>query len=434
MTYQQTLDYLYARLPMFQRVGAAAYKADLTNTIKILEVLGKPHQKLKCIHVAGTNGKGSSSHMLAAILQQAGYKTGLYTSPHLVDFRERIKINGKMIPKNYIVEFVEKYKESFEQIEPSFFEWTVGLAFDYFAKEEVDVAVIEVGLGGRLDSTNVITPVVSLITNIGYDHMNLLGDSLDKIATEKAGIIKPRIPVVISQYQSESGPLFSQIAKDNRSPIEFADKIYKVNSVKLTNGLLVVAVLNRRNNKEDIYELDLTGTYQTKNLLGILNAVEYIVKAGFVIEDDNVKKALRQVVKLTGLSGRWQKLSDKPLIVADTGHNEDGIKQVLENLKTVSYKKLHFVLGAVNDKEISKILSLLPKDAVYYFVKASVPRALDEKELQVQASKIKLNGKSYATVKEGFEAAKKACKKDEMIFIGGSTFVVGDVLQFLSVS
>lgn len=428
MTYPQTLDYLFARLPMFQRIGAAAYKADLKNTHKIIEVLGKPHQKLICIHVAGTNGKGSSSHMLAAILQEAGYKTGLYTSPHLIDFRERIKINGKMIPKNYIVDFVEKYKIEFEKIEPSFFEWTVGLAFKYFADEEVDVAVIEVGLGGRLDSTNVITPIVSLITNISFDHMNLLGDTLEKIAIEKAGIIKPKVPVVVSQYQSESGPLFGAKARELKAPLDFADKIYKVNGAKLIDGMLHVTVMHKSKNSTEVYELDLTGNYQTKNLLGVLNVVEYIIKAGFIIEPGDIKNGLKQVIKLTGLAGRWQTLSKKPLVIADTGHNEDGIKQIIENLKTIRYKQLHFVFGTVNDKEVVKILELLPKEAVYYFVKASVPRALNENELMEQAKKIKLNGKSYSTVKSGIEAAKKAAKKDDLIFIGGSTFVVGDAI------
>lgn len=431
LSYPQTLDYLFSRLPMYQRIGAAAYKADLTNTIKIVEILGNPHRKLKCIHVAGTNGKGSSSHMLAAILQQAGYKTGLYTSPHLVDFRERIKINGKMIPKNYIVDFVEKYKEQFEAIEPSFFEWTVGLAFDYFKHEEVDVAVIEVGLGGRLDSTNVINPVAALITNISYDHMNLLGDTLQKIAAEKAGIIKPRVPVVVSQYQSESGPLFSQIAKDNKAALEFADKIYKVISVKEANGLQQVTVLNRKTNEEEVYELDLTGSYQVKNLLGVLGTIHNVIEGGFFIEQNNITSALKQVVKLTGLCGRWQKLSEKPLVIADTGHNEDGIKQVLENVKKTEHNKLHFVFGAVNDKSIENILGLLPKDAVYYFVKASVPRALDENELLAQAKKHKLNGQCFSSVEAGVNAAKKACKKGEMILIGGSTFVVGDALDLL---
>jgi dihydrofolate synthase/folylpolyglutamate synthase len=428
MKYQQTLEYLYARLPMFHRIGAAAYKANLDNTLKIAELLGKPHQKLKCIHVAGTNGKGSSSHMLAAVLQKAGYKTGLYTSPHLVDFRERIRINGKMIPKEYIVEFVEKYKEPFEKIEPSFFEWTVGLAFDYFAKEEVDVAVIEVGLGGRLDSTNIITPMVSLITNISYDHMNLLGDTLEKIAAEKAGIIKPRVPVVVSQYQSESGPVFNAFAKEKRAPIEFADKIYKVKEITRKDKCLEIILLNRKTGAEEKYELDLTGNYQAKNLMGVLRVISQLIETGFVIEEMNVKQGLRQVRRLTGFAGRWQRLNEKPLIIADTGHNEDGIKQVVENLKDLKFEQLHFVFGTVNDKSVSKILELLPKEAKYYFVKASVPRALDAKELCTQAKKFRLKGEAFNTVEEGLKAAKKACKKNDLILIGGSTFVVGDAL------
>ncbi|MEI8136986.1 MAG: Mur ligase family protein, partial [Bacteroidota bacterium] len=349
MTYQQTLDYLFARLPMFQRVGVAAYKANLDNTNKIIELLGKPHQKIKCIHVAGTNGKGSSSHMLAAVLQQAGYKTGLYTSPHLIDFRERIKINGKMIPKNYITEFVEKYKEPFEQIEPSFFEWTVGLAFDYFAKEEVDVAIIEVGLGGRLDSTNIINPKVCLITNISFDHMNLLGDTLEKIATEKAGIIKARVPVVVSQYQSESGPLFNAAAKKLKATIEFADKVFKVIDYKILNSFLNTTILNKKTNTTVNLDLDLTGLYQLKNVLGVLTTIEFIKKAGFIVEDEDVKLALKQVTKVTGLNGRWQTISKNPLMITDTGHNEDGIKNVISNLKSLTYANLHFVFGAVND-------------------------------------------------------------------------------------
>lgn len=428
MTYQQTLDYLYARLPMYHRVGVAAYKANLDNIIKITELLGKPHTKLKCIHVAGTNGKGSSSHMLAAVLQQCGYKTGLYTSPHLIDFRERIKINGKMIPKNHVIDFVVKHKAAFEEIQPSFFEWTFGLALDYFATEEVDVAVIEVGLGGRLDSTNIIMPKASLITNISFDHMNLLGNSLDEIAKEKAGIIKARVPVVISQYQSETAPIFNALAKERKAPIEFADKNYKILDSKMSENELLVTVLNRTNNQTDIYELDLVGHYQMKNLLGVLNVLEFVEKAGFIIEPVRVKSALKQVAKLTGLQGRWEKLHDKPLIIADTGHNEDGIKQVIENLKNTHYDKLHMVFGVVNDKDISKILAMLPKEAEYYFVKASVPRALDENELMKAAHKLKLHGKSYETVEAGLKAAKKAAKKTDCIFIGGSTFVVGDAL------
>lgn len=428
MTYSQTLDYLFARLPMYQRVGAAAYKADLDNTIKIAELLGKPHLKLKTIHVAGTNGKGSSSHMLAAIMQQCGYKTGLYTSPHLIDFRERVKVNGKMIPKNYVVDFVQKYKEPFEQISPSFFEWSFGLALSYFVSEEVDVAIIEVGLGGRLDSTNIITPKTSLITNISFDHMNLLGDTLEKISKEKAGIIKPRVPVVISQYQSETAPVFNAIAKEQKSQIEFADKNYKILNHKLIDGLMHVEILNKKNDLHISYQLDLTGSYQLKNLLGVLNVLEFIEKAGYLIEPDHVKMALKNVSKITGLHGRWQTLSEKPHIIADTGHNEDGIKQVLENLKDITFSKLHIVFGTVNDKDISKILQLLPKEAQYYFVKADIPRSLDENELANQALKFKLHGKAYASVEAGLKAAKKAAKKTDLILIGGSTFVVGDAL------
>jgi dihydrofolate synthase/folylpolyglutamate synthase len=390
MSYKKTLEYLFARLPMYQRVGAAAYKANLDNTHKIVELLGRPHLKLKCIHVAGTNGKGSSSHMLAAILQQCGYKTGLYTSPHLIDFRERIRINGKMISKNYVMEFVEKYKQPFEEIQPSFFEWTVGLALDYFAKEEVDVAVIEVGLGGRLDSTNVIHPKACLITNISYDHMNLLVDTLEKIGREKAGIIKARVPVVISQYQSETASLFSNMARDLKSPLEFADKNFKIIDSKLVEGLMHVSVLNKKTEKTNTYDLDLTGNYQLKNLLGVLNVLEFVEKSGFIIEEENIKSALKNVCKLTGLAGRWQQLSEKPLLIVDTGHNEDGIKQVVDNLKSIKYSQLHFVFGAVNDKDISKILVLLPKNAIYYFVKANVPRALDENDLLMQATKMNL--------------------------------------------
>ncbi len=428
MSYQQTLDYLFARLPMYQRVGAAAYKADLHNTLKIAEILGKPQQKIKTIHVAGTNGKGSSSHMLAAVLQQCGYRTGLYTSPHLLDFRERIKINGKMIPKNYVTDFVNKYKAAFEVIEPSFFEWSFGLALDYFAKEEVDVAIVEVGLGGRLDSTNIITPEACLITNISFDHMNLLGDTLEKISLEKAGIIKPRVPLVVSQYQSESASIFSARARELRAPIEYGDKNYRILSTKKTGDKMEVRLLNKKTAAEESYLLDLTGTYQLKNLLGVLNLLGFIEKSGFMIEPENVYKALQQVVKLTGLQGRWQTLGEKPLMIADSGHNEDGIKQVLNNLETLTYDELHFVFGAVNDKDITKILGLLPKTAKYYFVRAAIPRALDEQELKKSAAAFKLNGSAYASVAEGLQAAKKAAAKSDLILIGGSTFVVADAL------
>lgn len=414
---------------MYQRIGAAAYKADLNNTIAICKVLGNPEKKIKCVHVAGTNGKGSSSHMLAAILQQAGYKTGLYTSPHLVDFRERIKINGKEIPKTEVVKFVEENKTVFEHIEPSFFEWTVGLAFDYFAKQEVDVAVIEVGLGGRLDSTNVINPVACLITNIGFDHMNLLGNTLPLIAEEKAGIIKTKIPVTISQTQLEVISVFNNKAKNIKAPIEFADKNYKVISYKYENSNLNIELLHKKTNAKLSYQLDLQGSYQIKNLMGVLNTIENLKAGGFLIEDKMIQKALSQVQKITGLQGRWQVIQTKPLVIADTGHNQDGIKEVLENLKRYTYKKLHFVLGVVNDKDISTILKMLPKEATYYFCKASIPRALDEKELSIQAKKLGLVGKNFKTVVEALDKAKKQAKKNDLIFVGGSTFTVADIIQ-----
>lgn len=428
MTYQQTLDYLFTKLPMYQRVGAAAYKADLNNTIAICKALGNPEKNIKCVHVAGTNGKGSSSHMLAAVLQQAGYKTGLYTSPHLVDFRERIKINGKEIPKTEVVKFVEENKTAFENIEPSFFEWTVGLAFDYFAKQEVDVAVVEVGLGGRLDSTNVINPVACLITNIGFDHMNLLGNTLPLIAEEKAGIIKSRVPVTISQTQLEVISVFNNKAKELKSPIEFADKNYKVISSKHENDFLVIELLHKKTNTKHSYQLDLQGSYQIKNLMGVLNTIEILKSEGFLIEDQMIQKALSHVQKITGLQGRWQVIQTKPLVIADTGHNQDGIKEVLENIKRYTYKKLHFVLGVVNDKDISTVLKMLPKDATYYFCKASIPRALDEKELSIQATNVGLIGKTYKTVPEALAAAKKQAKTSDLIFVGGSTFTVADIL------
>ena len=429
MTYQQTIDYLFSRLPMFQRVGAAAYKANLDNTISICKALGNPEKKIKCVHVAGTNGKGSSSHMLAAILQQAGYKTGLYTSPHLIDFRERIKINGKLIPKTDVVKFVENYKTIFEDIEPSFFEWTVGLAFHYFAEQEVDVAIIEVGLGGRLDSTNVIKPQCCLITNIGFDHVNLLGNTLPLIAAEKAGIIKEKIPVVISQTQLDVLSVFNTKAQSLKAPIIFADKQYKILSHDFQDGLLCVELLEKITNNTQHYKLDLTGTYQLKNLQGVLSCINSLKQKGFLIEDENVLYALKHVKKLTGLMGRWQILSEKPLIIADTGHNEDGITEVVKNIERYSYKKLHMIIGVVNDKDVTSILKLLPKNATYYFCKANIPRALPEKELFDLAKQHDLKGKKFASVALALSEAKKVAKADDLIFIGGSTFTVADAIQ-----
>jgi dihydrofolate synthase/folylpolyglutamate synthase len=429
MTYLQTLDYLFSRLPMFQRVGAAAYKANLDNTISICKALGNPEKKIKCVHVAGTNGKGSSSHMLAAILQQAGYKTGLYTSPHLIDFRERIKINGKQIPKTEVVKFVENYKTIFEDIEPSFFEWTVGLAFHYFAEQEVDVAIIEVGLGGRLDSTNVIKPQCCLITNIGFDHVNLLGNTLPLIAAEKAGIIKEKVPVVISQTQLEVLSVFNTKAQSVKAPITFADKQYKVLSHDFQDGLLCIELLEKTTNKAQLYKLDLTGTYQIKNLQGVLTCINSLKQKGFLIEDENILVALQHVKKLTGLMGRWQIIGEKPLIITDTGHNEDGIKEVVKNIERYSYKKLHMIIGVVNDKDVTTILKLLPKNAIYYFCKANIPRALHEKDLFDLAKQHDLKGKKFNSVSMALSEAKKQAKSDDLIFIGGSTFTVADALQ-----
>ncbi len=428
MTYKQTLDYLYARLPMYQRIGAAAYKANLDNTLKILSLLGNPHRKIKTVHIAGTNGKGSTSHMIASVLQQAGYKTGLYTSPHLLDFRERIKINGQMIPQKKVVDFVELYKSDFEQIEPSFFEWTVGLAFDYFASQEVDVAVIETGLGGRLDSTNVINPLLSVITNIGYDHMNLLGDTLEKIASEKAGIIKPRIPVVISEQQSGIYPIFNQKATECKSLIHYADKRFKIQNCEYKNFLLHAEVLDKKQNTITIYKLDLTANYQQKNLLGVLQALHELKNMGFIIEEEDVREGLSKVTANTGLQGRWQVLKQKPLVIADTAHNPDGIKLALQNIERHAPQKLHIVFGTVNDKDINTVLPLLPKNAFYYFVQASVPRALEADILYRAAQKHKLRGHAYDSVEKGLNSALKAAGKNDMVFIGGSTFVVADAL------
>ncbi len=430
MSYQQTLDYLYGQLPMFHRIGAAAYKANLDNTFAICKLLKNPERKFKSIHIAGTNGKGSSSHMLSAAFQQAGYKTGLYTSPHLIDFRERIRINGKMIPKKHITDFVEKYKKDFEKIQPSFFEWTVGLAFDYFASQQVDIAIVEVGLGGRLDSTNVLNPIVSLITNISFDHTNLLGNTLKKIAAEKAGIIKKKVPVVISQYQAETAVVFKNKARKENAPLVFADKENKLLSYTWDKNRLFVSYENQKENNIHKYSLDLTGSYQLKNLCGVITTLEIAKTKGFKkLNTQTNYKAFQQVKKLTGLMGRWQVLGQQPLTIADTGHNEDGIKEVIANIEQQSYRQLHIVLGMVNDKDLNSVLKLLPKKAVYYFTKADIPRALNEKELAGQAQQLGLKGNCYPTVKEAWLKAAKSAAASDLIFIGGSTFIVADALK-----
>lgn len=426
-TYTEVIDYLYSRLPMFTRDGASAYKKDLDRTIALCEAVGNPQEKFKTIHVAGTNGKGSSSHMLAAILESAGYKTGLYTSPHLVDFRERIRINGEQISEQFVIDYINTQKDLIEEIQPSFFEATVALAFDYFAKQEVDIAIIEVGLGGRLDSTNIISPEVCLITNIGMDHMNLLGDTLEEIAGEKAGVIKPKIPVVISETSLITAPIFEAKAKLEDAPIIFADQ--KITAVRLEKDTLIQRIQISKDSNTKQYNLDLTGSYQVKNIVGVLAVVDQIRDKGFAISDEQLSHALANVQKLTGFQGRWQTLSTDPLIICDTGHNEDGIKEVIKNLSEVSYQNLHIVIGAMKDKDLDHMLPYLPKDAIYYFSNPDMPRAMEATELAEKALSYGLSGKVSGSVTQALNDAKEAYKQGDLIFVGGSNFVVAEVLQ-----
>jgi len=427
MTYEQATNYLFTRLPMFSRIGAAAYKKDLTNTIRLCEYLGNPHTKIKCIHIAGTNGKGSTSHMLAAILQTAGYKTGLYTSPHLRDFRERFRVNGEMIDKQFVADFVERIQPAIDEIEPSFFEITVAMAFDYFVQQQVDIAVIETGLGGRLDSTNVITPEVSVITNIGRDHMNLLGDTLEAIAFEKAGIIKPQIPVVVGETASETKKIFEQVAREKQAPLFFADTQRYVAEWQYEHHQLMVQVTPSGTDERFTYHLDLPGFYQSKNCITVLEVIYHLQKAGWKITDEQVQQALRQVKKLTGLHGRWEVIHDHPVVVLDVGHNEDGIKQITAQLELSDYHHLHIVIGLVKDKEIEKVLSLLPKEATYYFTRAQIPRALPENELAARAQALGLNGHAYDDVNTALQQAMNKATRHDLVLVCGSVFVVGEV-------
>lgn len=415
---------------MYQRIGKAAYKANLDNTLALDEYFGHPHKKFKTIHVAGTNGKGSTSHMLASILMEAGYKVGLYTSPHLKDFRERIRVNGEMISEEYVVRFVDNNRTVFEQIKPSFFEMTVALAFNFFAEQKVDIAVVEVGLGGRLDSTNIITPELCIITNIGLDHTDLLGDTLEKIATEKAGVIKRKTPVVISQYQPEVENVFTKRAVELAAPIVFSDRILHVKSQKLVNAnLQEIEVEDSRTGANAIYSIDLAGVYQANNLTGVLIALQILSEQGFKIHTKHIATGLRKVKENTGLMGRWQTLSENPLVIVDTGHNVDGIKQVVKQIELTPHSHLHFVIGMVGDKDITGVISLLPKNATYYFTKASIPRALNEQKLAEIAKKCNLKGNTYPTIQEAIAEAKKNASTNDLIFIGGSTFTVADALM-----
>jgi len=436
MNYSETLHYLYSRLPMFSSHGKGAIKPGLLNTIKFCQKLGNPQEKFRSVHIGGTNGKGSTSHMLAAVLQSAGYKTGLYTSPHLRDFRERIRINGEMIAEKEVIQFVEDHQQYIEELEPSFFEVTVALAFEHFSANQVDIAIIEVGLGGRLDSTNVIHPELSVISNIGYDHMNILGNSLNEIAAEKAGIIKKGVPVVVSQRQDEVEDIFINKALETHSDLTFASDewdIFRSQTQNDSSEFLNLEIRQKINTDIPVFsfdsiELDLTGSYQLKNLAGVLSSVKQLRLNVYQIDDQNILSALKQVKKLTGLMGRWQTLNNHPLIICDTGHNEDGIREVMKNINLTPHKDLHMVIGMVKDKDISKILSLLPQKAFYYFCEPDIPRAKPANDLQLESGKLGLTGEFYPSVKAALHAAKKNAGRNDLIFIGGSTFVVAEIV------
>ncbi|GAA4805414.1 folylpolyglutamate synthase/dihydrofolate synthase family protein [Litoribaculum gwangyangense] len=405
MTYQDTFNWMFSQLPMYQNQGKTAFRKDLTNTIKLAKHLNYPENHFKSIHVTGTNGKGSTSHMLASILQESGYKVGLYTSPHLKDFRERIKLNGKEVSKQFVMGFIKRNKAFFEANQLSFFEMTVGMAFEYFSKQNVDIAVIEVGMGGRLDSTNIITPEVSVITNIGLDHTQFLGNTLEAIAFEKGGIIKPNIPVIIGETQKETSSVFNDLAKKNNSEIVFADK-----------------------NISEVYKSDLKGTYQEKNIRTVIQAIKILRKRGYRISQKHLEKGLLKVKKNTGLLGRWQVLQENPQVVCDTGHNREGLVYVMKQLSEQVFDKLHMVFGVVNDKDLDTIIDLLPKRATYYFCKPGIPRGLNANELKRVFNEYGLKGEAYNSVNEAYKTAVENSKTNDFVFVGGSTFVVAEII------
>lgn len=432
MNYAAALDYLYAKLPMFQRIGKAAFKKDLTNTLALLDALGNPHLRLHTVHVAGTNGKGSVSSMLASVLKEAGYKTGLYTSPHLKSFTERIRINGNELPEAYVVDFVERMRDSIEAINPSFFEVTVAMCFDFFAQQQVDIAVIEVGLGGRLDSTNVILPEVCVITNIDYDHMDLLGNTLGEIAAEKAGIIKPEVPVVVGQRHPETDPVFEMIANDLDAPVLWAADLLPGAQVAAADAHHLQAIRAGA----EVYQTDLAGSYQVHNLPTAVAAVQVLRGLGWQISDAALAAGLAHVRQNAGLRGRFERLSENPLTICDTGHNEAGIRAVMSQLlplyeakkQAAPTAKLRMVLGMVSDKDHGRVLRLLPADAVYYFVRPDVPRGLDAAELSAKAAEFGLHGTVCGTVADGLARANAESHENDVIFVGGSTFVVAEAL------
>jgi len=426
--YAQTLQYLYDRLPMFQRVGSAAYRNDL-NRIRAMAVhLGHPEKKFVSVHIAGTNGKGSVSHMLASIFQASGRKTGLYTSPHLKDFRERIRMNGQMISKEYVVEMSRRLRADLEQLEPSFFEMTVAMAYQYFADQMVDVAVVETGLGGRLDATNIIQPAISVVTNISWDHADLLGPTLPDIAREKAGIIKADVPVVVGEFQEETAPVFQQVANEKRSLLQFASHKFQLNGIGEHEDGALWEVVRLGKIVEPPLLCDLGGHYQAKNLATVLSTIEALRGMGWEITEDAVREGLAQVQKSTGLMGRWMVLGRSPMVVADTAHNEAGIKAVVEQVQRAEYQKLHIVWSMVSDKDRSRIWKLLPKNASYYFARADVPRGLDADLLRLEAESEGLFGSSFASLTQALDAAQRAAEPEDFILISGSTFSVAGIL------
>lgn len=431
MDYQQTLDYFYAQLPMFHRIGAAAYKANLDNTIAICRLLEHPERNFRSIHIAGTNGKGSTSHMLSSVLMETGLKTALFTSPHLKDFRERITINGKKIPRSTVSRFITQHKDAFDVIAPSFFEITFGLAAWWFSEEKVDIAIMETGMGGRLDSTNVIIPELSIITNIGFDHTQFLGNTLEAIAGEKAGIIKQGIPVIIGETQPETLPVFNEFALKANSSLFQADQNFSISSIAYSHNRIPLMQVNirQKENPDSIRLISpLAATYQLKNILTVMQAVEVLRQMHFSISDNELRNGIRHVIRNTRLMGRWQVLSSNPLTFADIAHNAAGIRALVEQLQIMQYNHLHFVIGVVNDKDVTSMLLLLPKDATYYFCKADIPRGLDASWLAEQARSIGLQGTSHPSVKKALEAAQAAAVEKDLIVVGGSAFVVAEVV------
>ncbi|RLD41059.1 MAG: bifunctional folylpolyglutamate synthase/dihydrofolate synthase [Bacteroidetes bacterium] len=430
MTYQQTIDFLFSQLPMFQRQGAAAYKADLSNTIAVCNILGNPQNDFPSIHIAGTNGKGSTANILASVFQEAGYKTGLYTSPHLLDFRERIRINGEMISENAVVDFVEKFSEQFMEVKPSFFEITFAMAIYYFKQQNVDIVIMETGMGGRLDSTNMVKSILSIITNISMDHTAFLGDTIEAIAGEKAGIIKAGVPILIGERQEKTTLVFENKAKEVGTEISWAEESEREKERGKRRKEQGTRNKDRRESVmagvEDLFPLK--GSYQKKNLRTALASLE-ILKEEWKLNDEIIQKGIKNIIKNTNFAGRWQIVQEKPMVILDTGHNVAGLSYTMKQLSEMKYNKLHFVLGMVNDKEVNKVLQLFPKKAEYYFCQAKIPRALDKEVLFEEARKVELNGEMYQSVNQAVEKSIWNAQKNDLVFIGGSTFIVAEALE-----